>query len=392
MNKLRFALTSLMLLLLTACASQPEVITANSTAATLSYRELPANLMMDIGIPPLDPGIPKSENEIKRLYIVPDVRRAEASFIAYHLKDTLERTGNWGAVRMVPDQEAAVDLVLNGKIVHSDGELLTLRFTAVDSSGTVWLNREYTDNASKFTYRKEKEDPFQDIYNRVANDLLIARDKRQDSDIQVLRQLTAVRYASRLAPAAYGSYVNNRNGKYSLTQLPSTEDPMMVRIQKIKDRDNLFVDTLDEYYGRFYQEMALPYHDWRQYTYEEAIKLRQIQKQARNRLWGGAAMIAAGLYMGSESGTYAGQAASVGAVVGGIGAIKSGLDRQKQAEIHAESLRELSQSLGSEITPLVLDIEGQTVELKGTVDAQYTEWRKLLKEIYAQEAGLNSSS
>ena len=295
MSFFRIIATILVLLMVSACASQTEIVTANSTPAKLSYRSLPAELMLDIGIPPLDPNIPADEKEVEKNYIVPDVRRAEASFISYHLKDTLERTGNWGAVRVVPDQDAAVDLLLTGKIIHSDGELLILRFKAEDSSGKIWLNKEYKDNASKFTYRKEKEDPFQDIYNRVANDLLVARDKRNDGELAELRQLTAVRYASRLSPEAYGDYVTDKNGRFSLNQLPSKDDPMMVRIQKIKDRDNLFVDTLDEYYGRFYQDMALPYHDWRQYTYEEAIKLRQMEKQARNRLIGGAAMIAAGL-------------------------------------------------------------------------------------------------
>ena len=79
------------------------------------------------------------------------------------------------------------------------------------------------------------------------------------------------------------------------------------------------------------------------------------------------------------------EAAAAGAVVGGIGAIREGLSRRKEAEIHAESLRELSQSLGTEITPYVLDIEGRTIELVGTAEQQYTQWRKLLHDIYLEE-------
>ena len=97
------------------------------------------------------------------------------------------------------------------------------------------------------------------------------------------------------------------------------------------------------------------------------------------------ALIAGGLYAGSESNTWAGSAAATGAVVGGIGAIKSGLDRFKQAEIHEQALKELTQSLGMEITPNILEIEGRTIELKGSADKQFETWRGILSEIYAEE-------
>ena len=131
--------------------------------------------------------------------------------------------------------------------------------------------------------------------------------------------------------------------------------------------------------------MKPSYDEWRYATYEEAVKLRQMKKQARGRLLGGVALIAGGLYAGSESNTWAGNAAAAGAVVGGIGAIKSGLDRFKQAEIHEQALKELTQSLGMEITPNILEIEGRTIELKGSADKQFDTWRDILSEIYAEE-------
>jgi len=134
--------------------------------------------------------------------------------------------------------------------------------------------------------------------------------------------------------------------------------------------------------------MKPSYDEWRHATYDEAVRLRQMQRQARNRLLLGAALIGGGMVAANKSQTWAGDAAATGAVLGGISAIKSGLDRRKEAEIHAESLRELSQSLGSEITPYVLDIEGKAIELTGTADAQYQQWRRILKEIYVEETGL----
>ena len=119
------------------------------------------------------------------------------------------------------------------------------------------------------------------------------------------------------------------------------------------------------------------------------MRLRQLNKQARNRLITGAALIAGGIYAGSKSNTWAADAAAAGAVVGGIAAVKGGLDRRKQTEIHEQALRELTQSLGREITPSVLDIEGATVELTGSAEQQYTQWRSMLRALYQAERGFS---
>ena len=55
-----------------------------------------------------------------------DIRRAESHFIAYHLKNTLRQSSQWGAVRVLPAETDSVDLQLNGKILESNGEVLGL--------------------------------------------------------------------------------------------------------------------------------------------------------------------------------------------------------------------------------------------------------------------------
>jgi hypothetical protein len=37
---------------------------------------------------------------------------------------------------------------------------------------------------------------------------------------------------------------------------------------------------------------------------------------------------------------------------------------------------------------MVVEIEGKTVTLTGTVEAQYEEWQRLLREIYTAETGV----
>ncbi len=381
--------STLVLMLFTQACTSTEIVTANSTPAIQSQEQIPYELLMDIGILPLRPNIPEPDEDEKKNSVIPDVRNAESRYIAYLLKDTLELTGNWGAVRLTPQTSYVVDLQLEGKILVSDGELLKIRMRATDSTGKVWLNKEYKDLASKFSYQRPKEDPFQDLYNDIADDLLRARQKYSLEDVKIIRQVSSLKYARSLSPDAFNSYlVENRRGRVDIKQLPASDDTMLTRVNRIKEQEYLFVDTLDDYYGRFYRDMKPSYDEWRFATYDEAVRLRQMQKQSRNRLLTGAALIAGGLYSGSESKTWAGDAAAGGAVLGGIGAIKSGLDRRKEAEIHAESLRELSQSLGAEITPYVLDIEGKTIELTGTADTQYQQWREILKEIYSEQTDI----
>lgn len=386
---LRLTLTTVLILVSSTACTTTQVVTSNSKPAVQSSTLIPQDELLDIGIEPLNPNIPENLEQLEKELIVPDVRRAESSFIAYHLKDTLELTGNWGAVRVTPQSSNAVDLYVTGRILVSDGEHLHVEITVSDATGKTWYKRDYKDSASKFSYEKPVEDPFQDLYNDIANDLLAAREQRSRGEILNVKTVSNLKFAADLAPDAFGEYLDaSKRGQLSVSQLPAGNDSMMQRVDRIKEQEYLFVDTLDDYYSRFHREMRPSYDEWRHATYDEAIRLREVERQARNRLIGGALLIAGGLVAGSESDTWAGDAAAAGAVMGGIGAIKSGLGRRKEAEIHAESLRELSQSLGTEITPYVLDIEGKTIELSGTAQEQYAQWRQLLRDIYIEETSV----
>ncbi len=384
------SLLILSLIMLTGCTTT-QVVTDNSTPATQAAELIPYDELLDIGILPVDSNIPEDLAQIEKKLIVPDVRRAESSYISYQLKDTLELTGNWGAVRVTPESSKSVDLEIQGKILESDGEQLKVLMRATDARGKVWFERTYEDMASRFSYEKPKEDPFQDLYNDIANDLLGTREGLSREQLLEIKTVASLKFASDLAPDAFAGYLEEPNrGQVKIVQLPAKTDSMMQRVARIKEQEYLFVDTLDDYYSRFYRGMKPSYDEWRHATYDEAIRLREVQRQARTRLLTGVGLIAVGIAAGSESDSWATDAAAAGAVVGGIGAIKSGLQRRKEAEIHAESLRELSQSLGTEITPYVLDIEGRTIELTGTAQEQYVQWRKLLREIYAQETSIPS--
>ena len=148
----------------------------------------------------------------------------------------------------------------------------------------------------------------------------------------------------------------------------------------------MYVDTLNEYYEGFYNEMSPPYDDWRKSNYVEQTALRSMERKALLQKLVGALMVAAaiGLGVGDVQGTAALQ--SVMIVAGGA-VIINGFNVSKEAEINREAIQELSESFGNEMKPIVMEFQGETYKLTGSTEEQYKHWRELLRQIYYTETG-----
>jgi hypothetical protein len=62
-----------------------------------------------------------------------------------------------------------------------------------------------------------------------------------------------------------------------------------------------------------------------------------------------------------------------------------------ETDIHRDAIIELDESFSMEARPLVVEVEGETHELTGSAEAQYAQWRALLKRIYISETGFSDS-
>ena len=78
----------------------------------------------------------------------------------------------------------------------------------------------------------------------------------------------------------------------------------------------------------------------------------------------------------------------VGHSQGGLTAIMSTLPMRPEVQVHAETMRELGDSFELEVRPAVLEVEGKTITLTGSVDEQFEQWQGLLRDIYTTETGL----
>lgn len=388
MIALRSLLPLLLLPLLAGCVSQ--TIKSTSVPAIVgSSEEIPEALLMDVGIAIFDPGIDDyDEGEDERIY--PEVRLAEARYIPNLLSQAMQQSGAWGAVRVVPESGRITDLNINGKILHSDGEELQLQILAVDSRGYQWLDKTYTGNASRYAYQastRQQYDPFQAVYNTIANDLVTAQGKLRQEDRQNVRLVTELLFAQGFSQEAFDGYLaRNPDDHYLIMRLPAEQDPMLERVRSIRERDHMFIDTMQEYYATFGGEMSGPYTEWRKMSYEEVLAVQELKAESRRRLIAGAAAVIGGIAAASSSDSSSRAAGNV-AVIGGGYLLKSGLEKRAEVQIHVEALEELGLSLESEITPQVIELDDRTVMLSGNVEDQYAQWREVLAEIYATEVG-----
>ena len=365
-------------------------------AAERATTELAEDELLDVGVRLFDTNVPEDEKEREKRRIYPEVRKAESRYIPLLIRDTLEDTGQWGQVRVLPRDGTGMEVFVDGRIVESNGREIELDVVVTDAAGRTWLRRTYRGEADTRAYKDvvaRPRDPFENVYNTLANDLLAARRSLSREQRVELRRVAELRFAADLAPYAFGEYLaRDRKGLYGVTRLPAGDDPVVQRMQRVRERDYALVDTLNEYYANFGGSIAEPYTQWRKYTHEELEAEAQAKREALARQVLGAVAVVGGVMAGAETSSSAGSAAATAAVIGGIYAFKSGLDKRAEIKIHAESLKQLGDSFQAEVQPMVVDVEGRTLQLKGSAEQQYAEWRQLLRELYEHETGLPAGS
>jgi hypothetical protein len=389
MARLRPLYAVVLALLLSACVNQSIKSTSVPAVATPSTA-VAEDQLLDVAVVVFDPGLDDIDEDDEVL-VYPEVRQAEARFMPMVLSEAIQDSGAWGAVRVVPNDTQVSDLIVRGKILHSDGEELELEITATDSRGRVWLEKSYTGNASRYAYdttQRNPHDPFQAVYNTIANDLLRELEELEPRERSDVRLVTELVFARSFSPDAFDGYLEkDRKGEYVVKRLPAEDDPMLLRVREIRERDRVYVDTLQAYYVNFDARMEPPYQEWRKNSYEAAVQLQELKAEStRNLILGGVAVLA-GIAAASTGDSSVTRTAGQVGILGGGYLLKSGMDKRNEAQIHVAELEELGASLEAEVAPQVIELEDQTVTLSGNVDEQYNQWRAVLADIYRAEIG-----
>jgi hypothetical protein len=363
---------ALVLALAPARAQQPLIAGLDPQAGatpvgrvTLEVEQSPREeRLLDVGLAVFDPGIPADASTHSKLGIFPEIRKAEAQYIPVLLRNALQNANAWGVVRVLPDEQVTSELLVTGRILHSDGQYLALQVRVLDATGRQWLDRTYLDEADEGDYPvKESQDPFADIYRQIANDLLAARRQLAQPELRAIREVALLRYAASLSEEAFGGFLQrDAAGQYRVLRLPATGDPMMERVERIRNQEHLFVDTVDEQYVNLYEQMATTYSLWRQYDREQALYRQDYEQRAQGRERYG------------QRGSFV--------------AMEQTYNMYKQIKIQQQDLDEMALGFNNEVAPTVMEASGKVFRLSGTLESQYNEWRDILRKIFALETGL----
>ena len=426
MRGIRPLVIGLLAATLGACAS-------NYPTRTISYKETAIDRpttppseaeLLSVRIEAFEPGVlPENKDVAKGLS--PDIRKAEAYYIPVQLKSTMQKSSHWGPARVVPRGSRGGEVVVTGKIQESDGEILKLAITVKDATGAEWFTKEYVSVIDDKAYLKAEEgdvDPFQDLYNQIANDIAAHKKALKPADISVIRQVAELRFGAEFAPQVYDVYLQRPAAPppepgdlqrliaffhsdagdgaqvpvYSVVRLPAEDDPIVQRVNRIRVREEFLVDTFDEQYDGLARGVGDAYTDWRSARLKEIAAIRAADEVKNAETAKGIAVgvlaVLAGAAIASQGGSRCYGCGTAGVLVAGAGvaigaqmAIKASEQASAETKLRQAALEELGQSLIADVRPTVIEVEGKTFELKGTIEEKFQAWRQVLKALHASE-------
>lgn len=395
---IRLLITILTIAIFSSGCSVQELVIAEETELVVATTSVEEALLLDVGIVEFDARIPE-DNRPEKTGIYDDIRLAEAKYIPYHLKTTMQGAGHWGAVRVIPSEDAFTDLIVRGAIERSDGEYIEVEISVSDASGLHLFTRSYETQTGLTSYSKRRDrrrDPYQKVFNDFANDLQQYVAAMPPQQLQRIRQISELKFFRDMSSVSYsGHLASDEDGILSVVRLPAENDPSVMRMRQIRERDRLVVDTLNEHYANFYYGIAIPYRNWRKNARAETVKFRQEKRSAKIQALVGVVVLAGSTQINTDSSSRntnnINRALQYQGFSRGLNTVFGALQRNRDAGLHLDAISELSESFGNEAAPMVVSVEGQERRLTGTAEAQFESWRQLLREIYEAETGFSQA-
>ena len=350
--------------LLIAAASLAAAQDAPVTVVDVSLERrdaLAEEALLDVAVVAFDVGLEAGAQPQAGVY--PRVRTVEATFLPVTLRGVLVDSNAWGVVRVVPEPSALAEVRVETRLISSTGLELLLQVRVSDATGATWFERQYQALSEASDYPVAAgADPFMNLYRQVANDVLAHRESLQAGQLRDIRRVAFLRYAGSLSADAFTGYLVENDGIYSVQRLPAEGDEMIGRVERIRNQEYLFVDNVDEQYTELQREMAPAYNLWRQHDREQTLHRAEYQERVAER---------------DRQGRR-----------GSFSAMQQVYNQYKLSKIQEQDIRELAQGFDNETAPTVLETSGRIFRLTGTLDSQYSEWRDILRQIFALETGL----
>ena len=312
-----------------------------------------ASAQLNVSVATFDPGVPEDYSLHRDLQVFPKIREIESMFLPFVLRQALVDSGDWGAIRVIPEIDTAAEILVTGTITHSDGETLSVALNAIDSRGYQWVADTYTTTES-----------YEDLFAGFVADMRAVRDGFDEQTLRGIAGLSAMRYAAALAPDAFGDYLEAQpDGTYRLLRLPADGDPMMARIERIRSVEFVMTDAIDQKYRELYEEVDRVYEIWRKYR--RWYTTFKTEEARRNEL----------SEPNFEPGSYE--------------AMRHTYDNYRMDRLAAQEQDKWIVGFNNEMEPFIADMEQRIAEMNGWVTDGYDQWTRILGELFEIESGLD---
>ncbi len=335
----------------------------------------PVDTQLDVGIKVFENRLGTSDYERFGEWVFSEIRENEVHYLPYVLRNTLLVANAWGAVRVLPEDDPSVDLQVSGTVLQSDGERLEIEVTAIDSSGRQWLKKTYADTTTLEDYPEATRytpgnrfdpnsfiDPFQDLYDQVANDLLMVRQAFTADELITIKRVSEMVYASDLSPETFAHTLSQSDdGLLTVNSLLAENDPMLARVADMRLRHSIFIDTVDEYYEALYEEMQPSYVIWRRYSHDQIAEDERVTDQIAEY----------------DIDNFESERSYL--------SLMQRYDRFRWSKIYEQEFRELAAGFNKELAPAILKLSEQVNGVSGPMTEQYTQWRKILRDLFKLE-------
>lgn len=395
---------------------QPANVDVTETKGFLKTRmNIPS---LRLAIPVLDPGIPLSSKEQHDKGIWPELRKSESVWTAFKLKEWMHRYNQFDEIIVSADSSVSADVYLIGKILKSDGETMSIEYSVIDATGSVWFADETDTHRVEVGWHQRNEDsgkdPFDPLYNKVAETVYEALKDRGKahvknlekssnnrrsqggtlSDLERIELTRDLAFARFLSPDEFGDSIVASNGRYQIQYIPTRDGSDWARIESIQTREDAFVDVVQKYYTEFVDKIV---DDYRQWQYDSFPIAREIRIAKRNRAIQGVAgtvLLVASVAAATDGAADDGDGSAelgtkVGAAIGSSLLISSFVQNARR-KAAVDEINELGGSLHNSLKPTRVDLNGKVVTLSGTVHDQFTQWRTMLTEMYENSSDVDA--
>lgn len=344
-----------------------------------------------------DSGVPKIDHKA----IDPKIRRLETHFLPGTLKSVLDRSRQWGQTFVSPGEVQSPDLFVDATILASDGHSIALLVQVRDSSGRTWYNDtiKYLTLESDYLFASwPTKDPYDAIYNHIANRLATYRNNLTPEEQKQIRMVSQMRFASDLAPDAFGDYLaRNEEQQLYVQRFPAENDPTFQTVQQLHGTELDMLTHIEEYYDNLQEGSFDSYNTWREQFRQLSIEMEQYRVNAQNQkttslIIAGLAVATAAATASSDSQYNSNRGSDAAAILAGglelsVAIYEAAKEKIAIANLKAKELAEISEIAGKGLQPKVIELEGRTYQLTGDVDSRFRQIREIIRQRYLIETG-----